>query len=82
MASLAIGQARLHESLANSERQLQQLIDAVPVMIWGTTREGKPSYVNKRFTDVTGSFWDWIGFPCFRRCDRSRKIVFRLLEPG
>jgi PAS domain S-box-containing protein len=27
----------------------------VPVMIWSTTREGTPSYVNKRFTDVTGA---------------------------
>jgi PAS domain S-box-containing protein len=43
------------EALRRSERQLQQLIDAVPVMIWSTTREGSPSYVNKRFTDVTGA---------------------------
>jgi PAS domain S-box-containing protein len=41
--------------LRERERELQQLIEAVPVMIWSTTREGKPSYVNKRFTDVTGA---------------------------
>lgn len=42
-------------TLRESERKLQQLIDAVPVMIWSTTDEGQPSYVNKRFTDVTGA---------------------------
>jgi PAS domain S-box-containing protein len=54
MASLALGEARLHESLANSERQLRQLIDAVPALIWCTTPEGIPCYLNKRVTDVTG----------------------------
>jgi PAS domain S-box-containing protein len=48
-------QMHAEETLRRSERQLQQLIDAVPVMIWSTTREGRPSYVNKRFTDVTGA---------------------------
>src|SRR5262249_53101796 len=48
-------QMRAEEALRQSERQLQQLVDAVPVMIWSTTPEGRPSYVNKRFTDVTGA---------------------------
>src|SRR5262249_61484366 len=39
-------QVRTEEALRRSERQLQQLIDAVPVMIWSTTPEGRPSYVN------------------------------------
>ncbi len=41
--------------LQEGEHRLQQLIDAVPALIWSTTREGTPSYVNKRFTDVTGA---------------------------
>ena len=56
-------QIHADEALRQSERQLQQLIDAVPVMIWSTTREGKPSYVNKRFTDVTGATLEDITAP-------------------
>jgi PAS domain S-box-containing protein len=32
-------------------------------MIWSTTREGTPSYVNKRFTDVTGATLEDITAP-------------------
>lgn len=42
-------------ALRESEQRLQQLIDAVPALIWSTTREGTPTYVNKRFTDLTGA---------------------------
>jgi PAS domain S-box-containing protein len=48
-------QVHAEEALRRSERQLQQLIDAVPAMIWSTTREGTPAYVNKRFIDVIGA---------------------------
>jgi hypothetical protein len=51
-------------------------------MIWGTTREGKLSYVNKPFTDVTGSFWDWIGFHLFSSVRSESENRFRRLEPG
>ena len=40
--------------VARSERQLQQLIDTVPAVIWCTTPEGIPCYLNKRATDVIG----------------------------
>ncbi len=48
-------QMHAEEALRRSERQLQQLIDAVPALIWTTTREGTPTYLNKRYTDVTGA---------------------------
>ena len=41
-------------ALRRSERQLQQLIDTVPALIWCTTPEGIPCYLNKRVTDTTG----------------------------
>ena len=50
-------------ALRGSERQLQQLIDAVPALIWSTTPGGTPSYVNKRFTDVTGATLEDINAP-------------------
>lgn len=42
-------------ALRENERQLQQMIDAVPAMIWSATPRGKPAFVNKRFADVTGT---------------------------
>ena len=47
-------QIHADEALRRSERQLQQLIDTVPAVIWCTTPEGIPCYLNKRATDVTG----------------------------
>lgn len=38
-----------------NEQKLQHLIDAVPAMIWTTTPEGTPTYLNKWYTDVTGA---------------------------
>ncbi|MCS0495303.1 PAS domain-containing protein [Ancylobacter sp. MQZ15Z-1] len=47
-------QMKAEEALRQSQRQLQQLIDTVPVMIWSTTDKGTPTYLNKRYIDVTG----------------------------
>jgi PAS domain S-box-containing protein len=47
-------QVHAEEALRRSERQLQQLIDTVPAVIWCTTPEGTPCYLNKWATDVTG----------------------------
>lgn len=41
-------------TLRQSKQQLQQMIDAVPTLIWCATPEGIPCYLNKRVTDVTG----------------------------
>jgi PAS domain S-box-containing protein len=41
-------------ALREQGRLLKQFVDAVPAMIWSTTPEGTPAYVNKRFTDVIG----------------------------
>ncbi len=45
---------RAQEALRRSERQLQQMIDAVPALIWCMTPEGIPCYLNRRAVDVTG----------------------------
>jgi len=47
-------QMRADEALRHSERQLRQMIDAVPAIIWCTTPEGIPCYLNKRATEVIG----------------------------
>ncbi|MEH2513758.1 PAS domain S-box-containing protein [Nitrobacteraceae bacterium AZCC 1564] len=49
--------AQMHaeEALRRSEQKLQQLIDAVPALIWSTEPDGTPTYVSKRFTDATGA---------------------------
>lgn len=38
----------------STERRLQQLVDAVPALIWSTTPDGTPSYINKRLADAVG----------------------------
>ncbi|WP_454702557.1 PAS domain-containing sensor histidine kinase [Agrobacterium burrii] len=45
------------------ERQLQQLIDSVPALIWSTMADGTPTYVNKYFTEVTGAALEDITAP-------------------
>jgi len=62
-------QMRADEALRRSERQLQQLIDAVPALIWSATPEGIPVYVNKRFTDVIGAGLEGLTAP-----DGSRSL--------
>jgi len=49
--------AQMHaeEALRRSEQKLQQLIDAVPAMIWSKEPDGKLTYVSKRFTETTGA---------------------------
>jgi PAS domain S-box-containing protein len=66
-ALIAAAISRQHQqalrTLHDRERELQQLIEAVPVMIWSVTGGGRPSYVNKRFTDVTGATLEDITAP-------------------
>ncbi|KLK89652.1 ATPase [Microvirga vignae] len=45
---------RAQEALRRSEQQLRQMIDTVPAIIWCTTPEGIPCYLNKRATEVIG----------------------------
>jgi PAS domain S-box-containing protein len=44
-------QMHAEEALRRSERQLQQMIDAVPVRIWSVVPSGGPVYFNKRYQD-------------------------------
>ncbi|MGX9119049.1 PAS domain-containing protein, partial [Mesorhizobium sp. BHbsci] len=44
-------QMHAEEALRRSERQLQEMIDAVPVRVWSATPAGGPVYFNKRYQD-------------------------------
>ena len=63
---------RAQEALRESERQLRQLIDTVPALIWCTTPEGMPSYLNKRLTDLIG-----VTLPELSAPDGSRSLADR-----
>jgi len=41
-------------ALRESEQQLQQLVDAIPALVWCMTPAGKPSYINKRLSNYVG----------------------------
>ena len=45
---------RAQEALRDRERQLQQLINTVPVQIWCVTPGGDPAYINKTMMDYIG----------------------------
>lgn len=44
-------QVRAEEALRESERKLQEIIDAVPVRIWSAAPNDGPVYFNKRYQD-------------------------------
>jgi PAS domain S-box-containing protein len=48
-------EVRAQVALGQRERELKQLIDTVPALIWSTTPSGTPTSVNKRFREVTGA---------------------------
>ena len=48
-------EVRAQKALQESEQKLRQLIDAVPALIWTTDAEGTPTYLNKRYMEVTGA---------------------------
>jgi PAS domain S-box-containing protein len=47
-------QMHAEEALQRSERELQQLVDALPIHIWSWTPAGKLAYVNKRSLEDLG----------------------------
>lgn len=56
-------QVQAERALRASQQQLQQIVDAVPAMIWCMTPEGVPSYVNKRLMDHVGVVLDELVAP-------------------
>jgi PAS domain S-box-containing protein len=55
MVSIDIGdEVRAHEALRKRERELSQLVDALPVHIWSWTPAGELAYVNKRSLEDLG----------------------------
>jgi PAS domain S-box-containing protein len=71
-------QLHAEEALRRSERQLQQMIDAVPVRIWSATSMGGPVYFNKRYQDYLRSVianFEALGEP------RIEKFVQELIHP-
>jgi PAS domain S-box-containing protein len=47
-------QIRAEDAIRQSERRLQQMIDAVPVNILSFSAAGEPTYINKRYKDYLG----------------------------
>ncbi|WP_374864559.1 PAS domain-containing protein [Brucella cytisi] len=50
-------------ALRERENSLQQLVDTVPALVWSTSATGSPTYVNKRFIEVTGATLEDITAP-------------------
>jgi PAS domain S-box-containing protein len=46
---------RQRDALRKSEKELRDVIDTIPAMVWSTLPDGSNTYVNKRFVEYTGS---------------------------
>src|SRR5579864_5444764 len=46
---------RAENALRKSEKELRDVIDTIPAMVWSTLPDGSNTYVNKRFVEYTGS---------------------------
>jgi PAS domain S-box-containing protein len=46
---------RAEDALRKSERELRDVIDTIPAIVWSTLPDGSNTYVNKRFVEYSGS---------------------------
>ena len=46
---------RAEDALRKSEKELRDVIDTIPAIVWSTLPDGSNTYVNKRFVEYTGS---------------------------
>ena len=46
---------RQRDALRKSEKELRDVIDTIPAMVWSTLPDGSNTYVNKRFVEYSGS---------------------------
>jgi PAS domain S-box-containing protein len=73
------GRKSVEEALRSTERQLRQLVDALPALVWCTTPEGEPCYFNKRLIDYTGMTPD--GFEGSESSPRKSLAMRALVHP-
>jgi formate hydrogenlyase transcriptional activator len=45
---------RAEDALHNSEKQLRDVIDTIPAIVWSTLPDGSNAYVNRRFIEYSG----------------------------
>jgi len=48
-------QEQLTEELRRSEKELRDVIDTIPAIVWSSLPDGSNTYVNKRYVEYTGS---------------------------
>ncbi len=46
---------RAEDALRKSEKELRDVIDTIPALVWSAQPDGSNTYVNKRFVEYTGS---------------------------
>jgi PAS domain S-box-containing protein len=46
---------RQRDALRKSEKELRDVIDTIPAIVWSTLPDGSNTYVNKRFVEYSGS---------------------------
>ncbi|MBV9489712.1 MAG: PAS domain-containing protein, partial [Verrucomicrobia bacterium] len=63
---------RAEDALRGRERELRQLVETIPALIWRRSATGELDYVNQRLTDYLGESLDRIGFDVVHPEDRDQ----------
>ena len=75
-------QRRAEEALRESEQHLRLLVETIPALVWRTTAEGTPDYVNRRIVDYIGQELEQIGWHVFHPDDRNSSLAEIASCPG
>ncbi|PRD43083.1 hypothetical protein C5748_12810 [Phyllobacterium phragmitis] len=69
---------RAEQALVASEQRLRRLVDTVPSLIWCTTAEGEPTYINKRLAAYSGLAIEDLDSP---DCTRLSRAIETTIHP-
>jgi len=62
----ASAQKALEETIREDARQVRQMADSLPILVWGARRDGSCDYVNRQWREYTGTAeseqfgWGWL----------------------
>ena len=71
---------RAEEALRNSEQELRLLIETLPGMVWRTTADGEPDYINQRYADYLGRSLAELAQQKWREVVHPDEVVTRARE--
>jgi PAS domain S-box-containing protein len=71
---------RAEDALRKSEQELRLLIETLPGMVWRTTADGEPDYINQRYADYLGRSLPELAQQKWREVVHPDEVVTRARE--